>query len=163
MTLDEINRLALTPAMVLLPMRLDSVDARVQLLATGLQESRFLYRRQQGDGPARGFWQNEQGGGVKGVLTNSTTAAHAIALCAHQGVSPYPSKVWAALETDDVLAAGIARLILYADPHLLPAADDPAAGWDCYLRNWKPGKPKPDTWPGFHAQARAFFSIPLKG
>lgn len=159
MILDDINTKALSPALALLPMKLDSVDARVLLLAIGQQESRFIYRRQQGNGPARGFWQNEQGGGVKGVLGNHSTVALALALCDSRKVAPNPSSVWAALEFDDVLAAGFARLILFADPKSLPAATDSEGGWDCYLRNWRPGKPKPDTWAAFHKSARQTLGI----
>lgn len=59
----------LDPALKLLP-SMDSVRARMMLLAIGLQESRFEHRRQLGNGPARGFWQFESGGGVR-VLPGS--------------------------------------------------------------------------------------------
>ena len=56
MTLDEITRTAIDPALELFPKHMDSPQARVMLLSIGLQESRFEYRRQMGNGPARGFW-----------------------------------------------------------------------------------------------------------
>jgi hypothetical protein len=54
--------------------------------------------------------------------------------------------VYAALVEDDVLAAGFARLGLWADPQPLPAIGDVHGGWDCYLRNWRPGRPRPEHW-----------------
>ena len=68
MTLTEVLRLAIEPALLLLPARMESAEATVMLLAIGLQESRLEHRRQI-KGPARSFWQAEKGGGmVHGVL-----------------------------------------------------------------------------------------------
>lgn len=55
---------------------MDSAAARCQMLAIGLQESRLQHRRQNG-GPARGFWQFEKGGGVKGILFHETAQERA--------------------------------------------------------------------------------------
>ena len=109
------------------------------LLAIGLQESRFEHRRQMSNGPARSFWQMERGGGVHGVLTHRASAACAKVICAHQGVEPADQAVWEAIEHDDVLAACLARLLLYTDPARLPALGDEAGAWDLYLRTWRPG------------------------
>lgn len=141
-------------ALALLPKRMDTPQARVMLLAIGLQESRFEHRHQIG-GPAHGFWQFESGGGVKGVMEHPSTKGHAAALCAARGVPFVRSFVFDALEFDDVLAAGIARLLLWSDPKPLPANDDPKAGWGLYLRTWRPGKPHPSTWDKFYGQAVA--------
>ena len=65
MTLDQIMDDAVRPAMALLPARMDTPEADCMLLAIGLQESRFVHRRQIG-GPARGFWQFEKGTRVIG-------------------------------------------------------------------------------------------------
>lgn len=54
-TLKLITTQAIEPALSLLPARMDSSRARAMLLAIGLQESRFEYRRQMNNGPARGF------------------------------------------------------------------------------------------------------------
>src|SRR5690606_35531315 len=70
MDLDVVVEQAIWPAYALLPSRMDSDRATVMLLAIGLQESRFEHRRQI-KGPARGFWQFERGGGVRGVMTHS--------------------------------------------------------------------------------------------
>lgn len=139
----------IAPAMSRLP-DLDGDRARVMLVAIGMQESRLTYRRQVG-GPARGLWQFEKGGGVKGVLTHFATKDRARAWCAAYGVPFDQSSVYAALAVDDVFACGIARLLLWSDPWPLPTLAD--AGWQLYQRVWRPGKPHPATWPGFFKQA----------
>lgn len=152
MGLLEILRLGIEPALALLPPRMDSKEARVMLLAIGLQESRFEHRRQI-SGPARGFWQFEQGGGVRGVLMHPASRGQAQALCRARGIEPIERDIYGAIDLDDVLAAGIARLLLWTDSHALPAVGDAASAWDYYLRTWRPGKPHPQTWPGLYAKA----------
>lgn len=158
--LDAILHRAINPALQLLPAKMDSDAARVMLLAAGLQESRFEWRAQKTSdpyrkGPARGFWQNERGG-VFCVMTNLTTREHAQALCKARSVPFDQVLIHARLEHDDVLAAGFARLLLWADPKPLPAVDaDHEAAWKCYLRCWQPGKPHRETWDAFHTAARA--------
>jgi hypothetical protein len=153
MTLSELIKTAINPALAILPMAMDSPKARVMLLATGLQESRFEHRRQMGNGPARGFWQFERGGGVKGVFTHASTG-HLFNLCKARDVPFDIPTIWATLETDDVLAAGVARLLYYTDPKPLPTVEDAEEAWKLYLRTWRPGKPHPSTWAGYHRQAR---------
>lgn len=155
MTLDEITQQAIEPAYALLPTRMRSQEATLMLLAIGLQESRFLHRRQIG-GPARGYLQFERDGGVRGVLMHPASRPHALAVCAARGVRPVAADVYAALEHDDVLAAGFARLLLYSDPAPLPALGDEAGAWAYYLRNWRPGKPHPQTWPKLYQNALSF-------
>lgn len=154
MDLDVLTRNAINPALAMLPLRMDTPEARVMLLAIGLQESRFLHRRQIG-GPARGFWQFEQGGGVRGVLTHSASRDEASRMCALRGVAPVTASVYAALEADDVLACAFARLLLWTDAQRLPPFGDAQAAWELYLRTWRPGKPHPRTWPALYAQAAA--------
>lgn len=133
---------------------LDTPAARAMLWAIGRQESRFIHRRQIG-GPARGFWQFERGGGVRGVLTHRASADMARKLCAACGVEPTSFAVYPALEHDDVLAAGFARLLLYTDPKPLPPVEprNENAAWDYYIRNWRPGKPHRHTWGAFWKEA----------
>lgn len=150
---------AITPALALLPARMDTPGARVMLLAIGLQESRFTHRQQIG-GPARGFWQFEKGtrasrGGVWGVFLHAASKNHLAALCKARSVVCDPDAIYAALEYDDVLAAGVARLLLWTDPKALPTIGDADAGWALYLRTWRPGKPHLKTWPPLYAQAMA--------
>lgn len=153
MTLDQIIQDAYRPALEIIGVT-DKPQARVMMLAIGLQESRFTHRRQMGSGPATGFWQFERGGGVKGVLRHATSKARAERLCKARGVAAEPMDAWAALETDDVLAAGFARLLLLTDPRALPDVSNSVGAWDCYIRNWRPGKPHIETWTKFHKQAR---------
>lgn len=155
MTLDEFTQQAIEPAYALLPSRMASTTATLMLLAIGLQESRFLHRRQIG-GPARGYLQFERDGGVRAVLRHPVTKIHAITLCAARGVLAAPQQVYDAIEHDDVLAAGFARLLLYSDPAPLPALGDEAGAWAYYLRNWRPGKPHPRTWPEMYQNALSF-------
>ena len=86
--LATITRDAIDPALALLPGKMDNDRARVQMLAMGLQESRFIHRRQLGNGPARGLWQFERGGGVKGVLEHPASAALARDICIAMDVEP---------------------------------------------------------------------------
>jgi hypothetical protein len=46
-------------------------------------------------------------------------------------------------------------LLLLTDPKKLPELDDPKTAWDYYQRLWRPGKPRPEAWPAFHAAAVA--------
>jgi hypothetical protein len=59
--------------------------------------------------------------------------------------------VYEMLPYDDQLAAVFARLLLWTDAAKLPI--EQTAGWDCYLRTWRPGKPHQKTWPPFWQQA----------
>lgn len=155
---------AISEALALLPAGMDSREARVMLAAIGLQESRFKYRRQlvgnppKPIGPAAGFWQFEKGsaasrGGVWGVFLHESTNRHGKTLCAARGVPASPSNIWETIQTDDVLAAGIARLLLWTDPKRLPEVGKEAEAWALYLRTWRPGKPHPATWPALYADA----------
>jgi len=176
MTLDEITERGISPALRLLPARMNSAEAGIMLLTIGLQESRFLHRRQlvgnppRPTGPAKGFWQFERGGGVTGVMTHAATSGHAKALCQERGVTWGSSPIWDALEHDDVLAAGFARLLLWSDPGALPRVTDTDGGWKLYLRTWRPGAYTRGTpaeraqlrakWDGHHRQARRYLRMP---
>lgn len=159
MTLDEITNTAINAALARLPGKMDSPAARVLLLAIALQESRLEYRRQLGDGPARGFWQFEQGtkasrGGVWGVYLHPASAPLLRELCAWRKVPCEPDAIWRAIEFDDILAAVVARLLIYTDAPPLPKLGDQAGAWDLYAKRcWRPGKPHPQTWASCYAQA----------
>jgi hypothetical protein len=159
-TLDRLNG-ELFPAMFeLLPPSMDTPAARIMLLAIGLQESRFLHRRQlvgsppRPTGPAKGFWQFEQGGGCLGVLTHRASRPLMLEICQQRGVAPTSGTLWNAIETDDLLAAVAARLLLWTDPRPLPGAEDSDRAWDYYIANWRPGKPHHATWDRLHWQAQ---------
>lgn len=150
--LSQVIAQAYLPALDIIKVN-DSSKARVMILAIGLQESLFKYRRQMGMGPAMGFWQFERGGGVKGVLNHRVSRDKALALCAARGVTPDNMSVWLALENDDVLAAGFARLLLLTDPKPLPEIGMVQTAWNMYQNNWRPGKPHPINWAGNYAEA----------
>lgn len=143
----------IVPALDLLPQKMRSDEAKLMLLAIGLQESGFATRAQFDNGPALGFWQAEVTGMVRGVLKSTATRSYALALCEARNVQPIESAVWDALEDDDLLACGIARLGLWADPQHLPALGHIDSAWECYLRNWRPGRPRSNTWAAHYAAA----------
>ena len=150
--LEDIIRTAIAPALALLPTKMDTPQARVMLLSIGMQESRFEHRTQLG-GPARGYWQFEKGGGVKGIMTHPQTLTQARYVCEARGVPFDRDAIYQALAKDDVLAAAIARLLLWSDPAPLPGRADPQGGWDLYARVWRPGKPHRETWDVFYKRA----------
>lgn len=145
----------LKEAFDLLPPKMLSSSATVLILAIQLQEDRALHRRQWPKGPARGAWQFEKSGGVRGVLRHEKTAEIASQVCEARGVAATEQQVWEALEHDDALACCFARLLLWADGHKLPETGDQDEAWECYLRNWNPGKPRPSEWPENYQEALA--------
>ena len=155
-------RQVIPAGMALLPKACDSPAARAMLIAIALQESRLAHRWQVlqggGKGPARGLLQFEQGtmasrGGVWGVYLHKTSASLLAHVCHARGVALEPGAIWRALETDDVLAVAVARLLLLTDPYPLPELADPRGAWNLYMRTWRPGRPHPSTWNDFHKVA----------
>lgn len=151
---STIEHEAVYPALAHFPPKMTSDMARVMLLAIGMQESRMAYRRQLGDGPARGLWQFERNGGVKGVMGHHATSSLAEKLCEARNVNFIRTHVWKALEYDDVLAAGFARLNFWWDAAPLSSIKSPEDGWQLYMRTWRPGKPHRETWDEFFNSAR---------
>lgn len=147
--------------LVLLPVAMDTPEARVQLLAIGLQESRLQHRRQlvgnppRPAGPAKGLWQFERGGGCKGVLEHPASRYWMHRVCTARGIAATATALWNGVEHDDVLASAAARLLLFTDPRRLPDLGDERGAWALYLRTWRPGKPHRATWPALYAQALA--------
>lgn len=152
-TTDYLLRHAIPAAYALLPAKMASPAATAMLLAIALQESRCCHRRQLG-GPARGFYQFEVGG-VRGVLRHPASKPHiANALAAlSYPVTDDATTPYVAIEHNDVLASAFARLLLWTDAQPLPAHDEAEAGWQLYLRTWRPGKPHRATWDAFYQQA----------
>lgn len=176
MTLDEITRTAIDPALAWLPPKMDSLEARQELLTIGLQESRFEHRWQvvndfSKKGPARSFWQAERGGGmVTGTMTHPASKDLVVAACAARNVAFTSLAIWVAIENDDVLAAILARLLLWTEPGPLPRVTDEDSAWDLYLHAWRPGAYARGTaaeraalrkkWDGNHRRVRAFLGAP---
>jgi hypothetical protein len=133
----------------------------VELSSLLLDEWR--HRRQVG-GPARSYWQGELTGGMILVLRHPATKAAAEGVLRALDISEPNLKHWVmptdrtvheAIAWNDVLAAGLARLLLYSDPKPLPGVSHVEAGWEYYLRTWNPGAPHHETWADRHASAKA--------
>lgn len=156
----DFDQLVATPALALLPTKMDTPEARVMMLAICLQESALAHRWQVVDlkrpdvmGPARGLAQFERGGGVYGVINHQASREYAKVVCEARGIPATVGAVYDALSHDDVLAAAFARLLLWTDPRALPHVDDANSAWGYYIRNWRPGKRRPSAWPVNHAIA----------
>lgn len=165
MEINYVRDEVLPKAFALLPPKMESNEAKVMLLSTGLQESMLKHRFQivQGKpgakGPARGLWQFEKGGGVRGVLTHKASAGLAKEIQAELGHGRGVDAAYEALEHDDVFAAVFARLLYYTDPYNLPEVDQVRRAWNLYERTWRPGRPHPETWAKYHLQSRQALGI----
>lgn len=152
MSVQEVKKIIEDTYNQVLPGRFRDPRATVQLLAISGQEADWTARHQIG-GPAHGLWQFEKGGGVRGVLTHPASRRYAVAACVIRGVDPSERGAYDAIEKDDLLACAFARLLLFTDAAALPAIGEQSKAWDYYLRNWRPGKPHPDVWPGKYRAA----------
>ena len=132
--------------------RYHNAEAETMLVAIAHQESGIRYRRQLGaDGKpmehlARGLWQFEKNGGVKGVLTHSTTKTAADAAAKALLYAPDPAVIHTAIADNDILACVWARLLLWTLPQPLPRAGQEDEAWHQYIAAWRPGKPHRDRW-----------------
>lgn len=155
MTPKDILVDAIDPAHAMLD-RLSGVKSddrsRVLSLAIAGQESAWAARIQGGGGPARSFWQFEGlGGGVGEVFQKTPTQLQAV--CKELIIPFDVATVFQAMAWNDALAATMARLLLWQDPAALPAVGEVEAGWQYYLRNWRPGAPHPESWAGRYGTA----------
>jgi hypothetical protein len=160
---DKLILSTLQKAFNLLPAFMNTPEAEVMLIAIGLQESELIERRQivagQPIGTAKGLWQFEFNGGVKGVVTHLESKDLMKWVARRRKVEWDPYKIWDALEHDDVFAAAAARLLLYTDTKPLPKIDQSVEAWDYYLRVWKPGKPHPGRWDTNYLLALSYYDI----
>lgn len=167
---------AIEPGLALLPSKMTTPEARLIMLAISGQEADFRHRWQVFDasrpeamGAARGLWQFERGGGVKGVLTHPSSKGHAVAVCSARGVDATVPAAYGRLHADDVLAAAFARLLLFTSPHALPAIGDEEGAWVAYLREWRPGAHTNGSpaqraklrakWGSYYAEARRVLGV----
>ena len=118
--------------------KFDSPSARLQLLTMGLQESRFMDRVQNRNGPAHSFWQEEPNG-IKAVFNHKIVGPILVDVCNKLGVAPNWLHVYTAVILNDELACTVARLLLYADLNPLPKVGDCDGAFKCYIRVWGPG------------------------
>lgn len=153
---DQIQRFILPAAYSVLPSHLWSTKATALLLAIGMQESRFRMRQQQPVGPARGFWMFEPTG-VVAVRHHPRTAVMLLAaasdLCYPSIRTMLPIDVCEALQHNDVLAAVFARCLLWTSITRLPDIGETQHGWQEYIKLWRPGTPRGETWAGFYDEA----------
>lgn len=155
--IQTIDRDVLDPMFRMFPANYDSLKARLMLLTIGLQESRLTERKQIGGGPARGLWQFERGGGVRGVFKHHSTEKRAVEICDALQVPATVEEVYQTLQYDDVLAAAFARMLLWTDPFPLPEPGEVEEAWVLYAeRLWNPGKPHRHTWDELYAEALAY-------
>src|ERR1044072_2654584 len=139
---------AIEPGLSLLPGYMTSDCAKIWLMTIAGQETNLTARKQMGGGPATGYWQFEQAG-VDAVLRSQPKLAEAVlATCDIDA-----SEAHAALQYNDPVACAFARLLLWSDPAPLPLASNAAAGYQTYLRTWRPGKPDANRWPVAHSVA----------
>jgi len=152
MKLNLVVDLVILPGLALLPKEMTSPEAVAMLLAIGLQESRFIHRRQI-KGPARGFYQFEQNGGVAGVLGHNKTKEYIYDALYKLGYDRSIQTSYNALARDDTLATVYARLLLWASQSKLPGQAEVDIAWSQYISAWRPGKPHRETWNAFYTKA----------
>lgn len=119
-----------------------------ELLSIAGQES-YWRARHQWHGTAHGLWQFEhgdmaRGGGVCGVWRHTSTKDYLDMVCSWYEIKFNPTVIWEALQSNDELAACVARLLLWTDAHPLP--ENEREGWVTYSALWRPGKPHPESW-----------------
>lgn len=153
MNVNVLLETIIRPTLRLMGPQYEGARAEVMLIAIALQESALLHRVQV-RGPAHGLWQFEKGGGVRGVLRHPSSNALAKGLAEELLYEPTEGEVYAVLPDNDILACIFARLLLWTDAKPMPDPADEAATWDYYQRNWRPGKPHPETWAGNLHMAR---------
>ena len=161
MKVDRLRRIAVPAvdqAMRLLPKQMDTQKARVALYAIGLQESDFLHRYQvlggtDAKGPARSFWQFEEGGGCRGVIGHDASRYWMHEVCKARNCAFTTKALWTSMETDDALGAAAARLLLFTDPRPLPELGQQEQMWATYIWNWRPGLPHKGAWPSNYEAA----------
>jgi hypothetical protein len=151
MNIADFNRLVIQPAVVFLPPDLNTIEARVQLVATAGVESHWSARKQVPGGQARGYFQCEKHGAVAGVLGDPVAAGLLRKVCTQFDVPCTVEDVFEAIAYHDILAVVLARLTYSMDPNALPNVGNVSGGWACYNRNWRPGKPDQDRWYGVYA------------
>jgi hypothetical protein len=123
-----------------------SQEAKALVKAICYQESMLRFRRQMYQGPATGFAQFEQGGGVRGVIEHAVVGPIVRPIILSMQYEVYVPTIWAVLEHNDILAFVFARLLVYTVPQKLPGRDQWEEGWRQYQWAWRPGKPHPEKW-----------------
>lgn len=153
MTVDEFETTVMQPGIAFMQRHAPQIpwqrEAHVLVLAIAGQESDWSARVQSGNGPAHSFWQFERGGGVHALVHHRTAGPILQTLCAAAGVAFEEHAIWNVMATPqgDNLSVCMARLLLFTDPAPIPPPSDEDGTWACYRRIWRPGKPRPQSWP----------------
>ena len=119
------------------------------LTTIAIQETELKARRQMEDGPARSLFQFESVA-VDNVLSHPLSRKYASEFCkilCYRITKDEPKNIatiMAAIEHNDVLAAGFARLNLWASAYMMPTTED--SGWAVYTGIWRPGKADRKRW-----------------
>lgn len=145
-TLETVHKSVIIPALHELPTKMFSLPAITQLLVTGAQESGYMTRLQLGNGPAHGLWQTELNG-VSAVLKNPKSHGYLVGYLQSQtSIVVSAPNIYQLIQTDDITACVVSRLMYWCDVRPLPKFDDEEASWQYYLNNWRPGKPDRARW-----------------
>jgi len=148
-----------------------TASARVLVTTIAGQEGLWKHRRQIGISEyypqkvgARSYWQFESTWGGPVALNDilQKTPHQIAAVCSYLDIQCDAHSLYEACAWNDMLACAMARLALWSDPAPLPDYWDKGAGWQYYVRNWKPGAPHPESWSGLHDQAMAAAGLPPK-
>jgi hypothetical protein len=94
---------------------------------------------------------------VKGVINHRNTKDILLKVLLSLNIAPSSGACYDCLAEPehDALATVFARLLLYTDPHPLPALNcAPDLAWDYYFRNWRPGRPHRHTFDAYLIHAR---------
>lgn len=154
-TMTDLMEYIIPAAYRVLPEPMRSDRASAMLITAGLQETKFLRRRQMLKGPARGLWQFEKNG-LFGIFQHPRSRPHLENLAKSLR---YPSLAYVEenglllVEHNDILACALARLLLWTDLDKLPSREQPGLGWEIYYRTWHPGRPHYETWTTYFEEA----------
>ena len=164
MTPKQVLDTAIDPALELLRQAGVRSDdrARLEVLTIAGQESAWKARRQVGIGQyhpqtigARGLWQFESTWGGPVALNDVQQKApkQLAVICQYFDLPADELSLYEACAWHDILAASLARLLLWVDPRPLPDVGAEDEAWHYYVDNWRPGAPHRATWSGYYTTA----------
>lgn len=149
MTPREADILIVRPTLEYLEPPYASLEARLMLLAIGMQETGFKTRYQLPSGPGLGLWQ------VEYTTEMDFWRRGKLRTCARALKELAPTIYESAADNDHVAATICRSLLWERDPKPLPAIGDIDAAWACYLRVQRPGRPSRKRWTQSYATALA--------
>lgn len=132
-------------------------ERAVLLVAIAIQESKLKYRKQMPTGPARSFWQIEHPAALDCIRRCRPVEEFWMDKL---GFSPADfassrSSGAVAMQYSDLGACAVAAGILQLQPGRLPRVSNMHVdvAWFYYLKSWRPGKPRPDSWAKAYSEA----------